>query len=534
MKAKDLLLALLLVIFINYLYPVESGFILDLKEPPFITHAALDSALSRLNAYSEFIYNPKKLNSDKVNSPESGPNPSFQDLYGAGSSVETWGQGQWGQGTFAGRCASMCFLYFTTSDGKITGDVKDYSNWYYSGGYYWGGRPLIRDSGRRVLSYIYLYKYYKAASRKAEARKCLKYIHEGMQYIVSQQRTIQNSKYYGTFINWQQRDIPDKINNSDVNSLTDVLLDTMAKNDGVNTYENAQAVMALSEGYSFIREIDPSNQYLNSYSNAIALAADYMLDDKHNIYSSMNYRAFYLHSFVCAYRITQDSRYLNRAVQIYLGNIRQSAISAKDSATFSPQTENGTWHIEKGNNFHDSYPFYTGIILWGLESLYGVIPDNSSFVYSGNTYDASVIRDYLKTNIIRSINHFLVKVPTVDDSTGGIRLVQTGPDTGKFVSYYGSKDYSGLQYGNELAIALYSALKSSHLPFSANDRANIARFHKYIVWSIINGVNSSRKIPANSDVQFQALSMYAYNGPFVYKSAATTKKVFFTLIPHKK
>lgn len=446
---------------VKSLPPVE-----NVREVP---GATIDKAFANLHQFSERIYRSKKITQISEN--------------GFKESEERWPAGSWGRGYFTW-FVDIPVLY----DQKNR--KKHYLNWYENERQ-WSSHPLIRDTARRVVAYIHKYR---GGDQK---RVYIERIQAGLRYLVDQQKANTSGWDYGSFIQWTARPGKDQPN----------IDDTMLPNFGIQ-YSTGLAIRALVEGYFFCEDIGwPETLRREQVVETVKKAADWLMristdfdSGTYNVapekisLSPVNYRCLTLWGLTSAYRLLQDSRYLLRAFDVYQRNIS------------GYQDENGAWYYNYGGlePFHDTTPYYSGIVLRGLADLYDVLPPDFDRGRAGQKFNKAS----LKRQIVLTINHFLTPGMGVNPKTGkkDARLQRDG----YILPYYKFYDYSPekavISPPNELLIGLHYAFNARDL-LNEGDKKNVLNFMNAGIRSVEK--EASGTITNSTDVYMNVLAHYS-------------------------
>lgn len=481
-KKSSLLLALLACLFFS---PILFGQISPTPEnvdTTEISAAELQAAFSRLHQYSDYIYRSKKI--------------SEIDAESYKESSETWEKGSWGRGYFSRYVDAPLY------NGKK--DIsKDYQEWYlpYNKNVkdeaqfrYWSSYPLIRDTARRLTAYIRAYQ----ANPDSNEFKTL--IEDGLRYLVKQHSVNTSSAREGAFVYWRQRPAENLPN-------TDALLH---RNYG-NEYTTGLAIRALVEGYYFGDRYGWETPSLkDSILQTVIQSANWLMTISLNYDEGsydqrpatpsghvINYRSFALWGLVSAYQLTHDSRYLNRAFNLYAKNIKNY------------QAPDGAWYYNwASSTYHDTKSFYMGIILRGLVSLYSVTPAN----YDTDWFieqDRNQLRSTLKQQITRTINHFLTPGNGYDAQKSSSAQLPRLASSGLISSYSKLYEHSPAKAtqrnANDLISALSYAYHCKDL-FEGEDRRKLRHFQNAITRPVVK--SAQRGITTAADVWMNAIAHY--------------------------
>jgi hypothetical protein len=280
-------------------------------------------------------------------------------------------------------------------------------------------------------------------------------------------------------------------------------------------YPAGLALKALVEGYFFLNDKDDWGDVdKDLVIHTVKRGTNWLLK-KSDTYApanseNINYRAFAVWGLVCVYRLIQDVKYLNRAVEIF------------DSDILPFQDNDGIWYFnDHGVLYHDTTPYYAGIIIRALVDLFEVIPSEYDTDYS---YE---IREKLRNQIAAAINHFL----NDSENNGGYGedpaqqgQGQHGPrlrQDGRIWPYYRIVDHYGASCSSyyeasitpayELIDGLYYACKTPNL-FNSHDKDIIEQFLNVITRNIVDGVNNSpNALPNHPDVRMKTIAEYRHN-----------------------
>ena len=295
-----------------------------------------------LHDFSNKIYQSSKI--DKIFS----DSVIFQE--------ELWPNGSWGRGYFSN---------IVDNRESPTPNWKYYDQWYEN---VYSSHPLIRDSGRRILGYIY------ACNNAAFQDSILTFsyrINAGLQYLITEQYSDGGWQW------WYKR--KSKSSPESIEILKS------------NIYESSIALRALSKGYIFFQNNNEYSELCEQIFESIERACEFMLsyrelltEGKYNI----NNRMHVVWAMVGAYKITKRAEYLEFAMGI-------------TKSSFPYQQADGSWHspipLTKGPSYkwHDTKSDYHGMILRGLVELYSVAATDSNF------------QKKLEDAIYNSINHVI-------------------------------------------------------------------------------------------------------------------------------
>lgn len=440
--------------------------------------STLNNAFDKLHQYSNDIYRSQKIASISET--------SFKE------STQRWDEGSWGRGYFS------WFVDIPEINNSGKSNENAYLNWYKANGNkFWGAHPLIRDTARRIVAYIYQYRSGdKQSDYKAK-------IERGLQYLVHQQTVNISKANFGSFVTWTNRPAKDQVN----------IDETMAPNFGT-VYSTGLAVRALVEGHFFLEQEGWSDIVKKKdIELTVSRAADWLVKHTKNYDtgsiqkvpakasgSPVNYRAFALWGLTSAYRMTQDLQYLNRAAEVYLENIA------------GYQDTDGAWYYNyaSGEKFHDTAPGYMGITLRSLADLYDVIPEN--LINSNKTPDLTDDNiAQLKRQIILTIDHFMAPGNGAEPKTGttSTRLSKEGFVLPYKKMFAESRSHAKTHPGNELILGLYYAYQCNDLFESEEKRESIRQLMETLVERV--AILAQKNITTSSDVWMNCIAHFNAN-----------------------
>jgi hypothetical protein len=440
----------------------------------------LETAFQNLHAFSEYLVNAGKIT--QINPP--GSSPEFLE-----DPNLHWGDGSWGRGYFT----RYIDLY------QYNGETDRYGDWWATqpGDYWMGSHPLIRHIARRVCAYIHKYR----AGGDSGQSLYLTRIQEALTYMLGQQYLNDGSAYYGSFIMWGGR--PDQQTPNLDDDHTGIPLTYP------DEYETSCALMALAEGYMFLQEIDlQDDAFMKQLYTAIVRAADWLMvhsvkydeypDNPLSNYTGAieqvnNFKAFAVSGLAYAYAATGKARYLNRGLDIFERCIDQRQLLPDDGAwTYPPRAE-----------FHDTYPYYIGIILRALVDLSEALPP--AYGPHAKTIDAA---DNLRARVIDAINHFLLPGLAYPTGHGSAYLPRLLPD-GEVLQYVEQFNL-GTSYQSEafqLAEALTKLTRSGVFStFSYCDREKITSLRNGILRPMVNA--NLQKVSIHSDIVMKNVALF--------------------------
>ena len=434
-----------------------------------------------LHGWAEAMYNRTRIDSIFPSEKRVKNDPTYR-----------WGLGSYGHG------------YYTKT---VTLD-DDWNKWINDNGgsKYQGTHPLIRDTARRILGYMHKYRsgdpnvVYRDRVRK------------GLKYLVDQQKNDGTENRKWGYIWWHGRD-----------DLLSPTLDDYDFNDHtyVVTYSQSLAIKALSEGYWFLKENDPSQTYvsLESIRTAITTASYWLIktSKKYNTYRNqdegwktvINLRAFLIEGLVEAYYITNDISLINRAVDFYENSIKGF------------QNDDGTWENPDSDLFgtsdyyHDSHPYYAGIIIRGLAKLYNSLPENYS----------NTVKQNLQKTIVDNINHFL------DIGENGDCVRRMIDATGQFYPYYLHGD-GHLAKGHQLSQALLEVLRCDFITEN-EDIISLNNIINGIVYADVFALNTE-PISSSNEIQMNSLGLYSDRNNSPYNIQESFEDIVFYSINDEK
>jgi hypothetical protein len=419
----------------------------DINELPFTGILSSEELQERFDLYNDFsnrIYQDFKLESITSD--------------GYTISNERWEPGTWGSGLF-----TQMVTRFEPGSNK-------YDEWFNTsaGGKYYGSHPQVRSTARRIIAYIN--KYNSGDSNLDYKNKIV----DGLEYLVNiQYFQSNNDTHDGSFISIAYR--KDKYTPN---------TDNTHYNTYPHEYPTGLALSALVEGYFFLEKLSIEPELKSRINSCVNEAGSWLMrrtesynDNNVNGYF-FNIKAFTLWGLCNAYELTQNRAYLNRAIHIY-------NIYFKDE-----QNPDGAWiyypgieHGDIGGIYHDTEPYYTGIILRALAKLHSILPQNA---------ETSLINN-IKNNISLSINHFLI--PLDNPVTMNHRL-----DTnGRIKSYY---KINATSAGEQLIQGLIYVFNSNI--YSDSDNYKIRQF----IDLLLKG--SASYIASSADTDILNISLF-YN-----------------------
>ncbi len=440
----------------------------------------LDTAFQNMHAYSEYLYNASKITQiyPPGSSPEYIENPALH-----------WGAGSWGRGYFS----RYIDLY------QYNGEINKYPDWWATqpGDYWMGSHPLIRQISRRICAYIHKYR----AGGDSLQSLYLTRIIEALAYVLCQQYLNEGSAYYGSYIMWGGR--PDQSTPNLDDDHTGIALTYP------DEYETACALASLAEGYMFLVEIEYEDDgFLQQLFTAVARAADWLTvhSIKYDEYPENplsnytgeikqvnNFKAFAATGLIHAYRATGRQRYLNRGLDIFERCIDGRQLEPDDGAwTYPPRAE-----------FHDTYPYYIGIILRALVDMSEALPQQ--YGPHAKSIDAW---DNLRDRAINTINHFLLPGLAYPAGHGSAYLPRLLPDGQvlQYVEQYNlGASYQSVAY--QLADGLTKLIRSRMFAtFSAGDRERITSLRDGVLRPMVN--RNLEKIDIHPDIVMQSAALY--------------------------
>ncbi|HNX00193.1 MAG TPA: VCBS repeat-containing protein, partial [Candidatus Cloacimonadota bacterium] len=358
-----------------FFFSITNGFSTEIIYPNIRFNSSLDhsnstcieTALNQENLNSEMIYNYR-----------------FKQTFNGTTLDLNWGEGTWRSG------------YWGSHTGTPPTSTQDF-------------HPLARDTSRRIVAYIHAYE----CNASIDQRLCATRIIKGLEYLCSAVREddtnntdwnparilcqLPNGHYYyhGGHDNYQ-----DVTNSVDYTKCV---------------YETGLAARALYEGYYFIKN-NPNLTDLNGNTidtselkyyipKALVKAGNALLTVNYSDYNA-NYHCFGIWGLCSAYKLTNDTKYLNKALQIFVElkedyNQEDREVHNGDFNTECNQSDDHClWH--NFNGYHDSYICYMGIIIRGLTELYTTLPEGYNL---GN-----VNRDNIKSIIIKSLNEIFDRI----------------------------------------------------------------------------------------------------------------------------
>ncbi len=442
--------------------------------------ADLETAFQNMHTYSEYLYNAKKITA--INPPGSSPEYiEDPDL--------DWGAGYWGRGYFS-RYIDL-YVY--------NGEQNRYPEWWATqpDDYWMGSHPSIRHTSRRICAYIHKYR----AGGDSLQSLYLARIQEALAYLESQQYLSEGSSYYGSFIMWGGR--PDQTTPNLDDDHTGIALSYP------DEYETACALAALTEGYLFLVEIEYEDDvFLRQIFTAVVRAADWLMvhSKKYDEYPENplsnytgaikqvnNFKAFAVSGLIHAFRVTGEPRYLNRGLDIFERCIDGRQVESPDGAwTYPPRAE-----------FHDTYPYYIGIILRALVEMSSVLPDQ----YGEHALGVNA-GDNLRARVVKTINHFLLPGLAFPAGHSSAYLPRLSPD-GQVLQYFEQYNldikYESVTY--QLADALTTLARTEmYSTFSSSDRDRITHLRDGFLRPMVNG--NLQKIDIQPDIVMRSIALY--------------------------
>ena len=437
----------------------------------------VSAAFNRVDLFLEYIYAPVKVTA--IYPPNHTPQYQFDP------NNERWGTGCWGRGRFSKDVDRNVFFKQAINYNFFYNkyDTTHYSSPHY---FFWTTHPENSYCARIITAYIHRYYFESDQTIPNQNRKSryLDRIIDGLNYLISQQ-----SKD-GGYIQWSRRPGQNIPNTND----------NLIAPDFENAYDTGEAIRALVESYYFIKKITPIAILQRDILNAVRKAANFLTaTSPKNL--PVNYRAFTVWGLASAYRLTADSVYLNRATSIYLDQI--------DSC----QNTDGSWHYS--SNYHDTAPWYIGIIIRGLAELYSVLP---------SSYDIN-IKSQIRNSIYKSINHFLITGMTKD----GERRLQGGTNTpplannlpydGQIIRYKYETDYDSPGKTPKIAIilinGLYQVLHTNGFFLTKSDSINTNNFLNAITRPLVGYDKwASPALDQNTDDNILSYALYSDKNPW--------------------
>ncbi len=410
-----------------------------------IQNSIVFTAFNILHEFSEDLYQVPRIDrilSDSV---------IFQE--------KLWPNGSWGRGYFSN---------IVDNRESPTPNWKYYDQWYEN---IYSSHPLIRDSGKRILGYIY------ACNNAAFQDSLFNFstrISSGLQYLIAEQYSDGGWQW------WYKR--KSKSSSESIEILKS------------NIYESSIALRALSKGHIFFQNNNEYSELCEQIFESIDRACEFMLsykdlltEGKYNI----NNRMHVVWAMVGAYKITKRAEYLEFAMEI-------------TRSSFLYQQEDGSWHspipLTKGPNYkwHDTKSDYHGMILRGLVELYSVV----------DTTDSN-FQKKLEDAIYNSINHVI----DYNDINGEIntRLFSNGNKLNGCLYHfhrdnpkYNSKNSS---YGNYILQSML--LVKENIDLNNEDKNNVDKLIDLLSYGLTNIImNNPLQRFRYIDVDFHTLGMY--------------------------
>ena len=437
----------------------------------------VSAAFNRVDSFLEYIYRPSKVS---ILYP-----PNHIPQYQFDPNNVRWPQGCWGRGRFS-KDVDRKIFFKQPINYNFFWNKYDTIHYRSPNYFFWTTHPENSYCARIIAAYIHRYYFESDQTIPNQSRKSryLERIIDGLNYLMNQQ-----SKD-GGYIQWLRRP-GQNIPNTNDNIITP---------DFENAYDTGESIRTFVESYYFIKKITPIPTLQRDILNAIRKAANFL-----NITSPgnlpVNYRAFTVWGLASAFRLTADSIYLNRAISIYIDEI--------DSC----QNDDGSWHY--GSYYHDTAPWYVGIIIRGLAELFSVIP---------SSYDAK-IKSQIRNSIYKSINHFLITGMTKDGGRrlqGGNRTPPAAnnlPYDGQIIRYKYETDYDAPGKTPQLAIilisGLYQVLHTNGFFLTKSDSINTNSFLNAITRPLVEYDKwASPALDQNTDDNILSYALYSDINPW--------------------
>ncbi len=417
----------------------------------------LAKAIDRLHNFSEYIYNPIKIT--RINSFSYIP----QNLTDAGNS-NRWGEGSWGRGAFSKYVDRFLFdgieetAYSTFYGGLLNIELKKH---------FWSTHPIVSYCARTTMAYLI---FYKSSNDEITKSFCKDRFINGTKYLISQQ--LPN----GGYAQWHWRKAKNFPN-----------LDDSVRINNINSYATASAIYTLKNVYEYLKKSnDRSSLLIQKIYSTIKNAGEFLYT-KDNSKAHRNYVAFSIWGLINAYRIVNDEKFLNSAIDKYKSEIENF------------QDENGAWYLQKAGvlDYHDAHSPYMGIILTALIELYDVLPHS-------NYYD---IKQRLGKSIIKGINHFLL--PNIVHKNFSDKKTRLADDGGIY-PYLKQIEYDNVKGRSlQLSQAIIYALLSKDLFTDEEDIIRLKGFLNAVMnFQVRETIDYGRVLHINSDIYFESFTLF--------------------------
>jgi hypothetical protein len=318
------------------------------EQSPDVSHEQVLAAVDTMHAFAESLHAARKL---------ATPAPDTVAMQ-----QERWPEGSWGRGYYTQRV--------DYNPGRFQ---RYYTQWYGAGGGHPEScKPLVRDTGRRMLAYL------RIQAAPEEVRQ---------QYPILEERILDGARYLlgeqqrgGGFTWWYLR--------------AGLQNCAPAPESSTNIYSSSIALRALAQTYTYLQQEYPDEQLDIEYHLAVAIRqASSYLRTRRSLFrleapsNNTNYRALAIWALAGAYEATGHRGHLRAALRLARMVIEM-------------QQPDGVWFAPPGpghDQWADSEIDYHGIILRGMAALGGVLPDHRNPALSSR----------IRQSILSGINHVI-------------------------------------------------------------------------------------------------------------------------------
>jgi hypothetical protein len=456
------------------------------------------TGITKLHTFLEHIHESKKL----------------ATISAAGFSYSTskWPKGSWGNGYFTDDYEILAYE-------KQADSLEGYNIWFADTLGYNGSRPMIRDAGRIITSYINLFGTGVLSDTEIKER-----ITWGVKFLLDDQLTVNvgshNENQMGAFMWWGSRPTEFTPNSGSSSEITEW------RKTRPEQFDSGFALEALTGAYFFFKKngIDNPLFTLADIYNSIDKAAIWMTQHSYNqdwYYGDTCFKRDYdrnTNQVTCsvwgllnAYKVTKKTAYLTAAIDAF-----------ERSVNFH-QLADGAWYHHncgKGKevyDYHDSQGHYTGIILRNMVELYDQI-----FCEYQSKIGVTNSKLNLRAKILSTVNHFLKPGMSLYTDNGGVRLRQDG-EIADYKAY--------IEQDNDVELEMFDALiylqrSSLYQELSTSDKLKIDKMIPAILAPGLDQLVLHDKIGPYAAL-FRSVSYYR-RSKNITTSLATSKVVLYS------